>query len=269
MCLGLRTKPLITQQRSFFVVVELPCHDRHGDTDFIGNPLQIAPNADVPIRIGIVGMRNPVAIVIQPLAQDGHIGFHLRPVQVEIIVVLSYRLSGLPLRTADVFLCVVDTPAAHDIFPEKAGTETGDMPVDTIMAQVHSFEFRNGIRDQPACQGRIGCPENADGLTPGLAGNPLVQRNSVFPLIDIRAVESFRSALPPAVLLDVADAATGILPSEGIVVPAPAIDIRCPRDHHRPGALSLRKIDPRQEFESAPARHHLLGIGISVACRDR
>ena len=168
--LDFRTEPFIAQDRTFLVVVELAGHDGHRHVHFPGNPLQVAPDAGIPIGVRIVRMRNPVPVIVQPLAQHGHIRFDLRTVEVEIVVVLPDRLPLLAFRFADRLLGIVDEPSAHDVFPEQAGTEAGDMTVDPVMGQVHALELvRNGIRDDPPGQRRIGTAEDSEGFAPGLA----------------------------------------------------------------------------------------------------
>ena len=94
----LGTEPLKSKQRPFFMVVELAGDDGHGDIYLIGNPLEVSPDARIPIGIRVVGVRNPVAVVIQPPAQDSDIRFNLGTVQIEGIVVLSDRLAGRRFR---------------------------------------------------------------------------------------------------------------------------------------------------------------------------
>ena len=250
------------------MVVELAGDDGHGDIYLIGNPLEVSPDARIPIGIRVVGVRNPVAVVIQPPAQDSDIRFNLGTVQIEGIVVLSDRLAVLAFRAADVFFCIVNDPSAHDIFPKQAGAEAGDVPVDPIVAQIQAFQFRDGIGDQPAGQGRIGCPEDSDGLAPRPVGQPPVQGDAVFPLVDVRAEETFGAAFAPAILLDIADSAAGIFSPQGIVVSAPSEYIRGTCHDHRPGTFSFWEIDPCQEMETIPAGYHFLPVYIGVGCRD-
>ena len=256
-------EPLEAEQGPLLVVVELAGHDGDGDAYLTAGCLEVGPYSGVPVRIGIVGMRDPIAVVLQFLAEDGLVGLDLGPVEVEVIVILADRLSRNPGRTDYVLFGVVDDPSAHNVLAEKAGAEAGDVPVNAVMAQVHSLDLvRERIGHYPARKGGIRRPEDADVAAPGLSVKPLVKGYAVGALVDVGPVESARTALAATVLLDIADAAPRVLARQGIVVAAAPVHVRSPGHDDRMRALPLGEVDPRQEADGVAARNHFLEIGI-------
>ena len=262
-CTNLFRKPLETQQGPLFVMVELPGHDGNRDVHRAAGRLQVRPYSGIPVRIGIVRMRDPVAIVLQSLAEDGLVGLDLGPVEVEIIVVFADRLSRHPGRADDVLLGVVDDPSAHNVLAEKAGAEAGDVPVHAVVAQIHRLDLvRERIGHYPARQGSIRRSEDADIPAPGLCVEPLVQGYAVGAFVDIGPVESARTALATAVLLNVADAATRVFARQRIVVATAAVHVRGPGHDNRVRTLALGEVYPRKQTHGITSGNHLLEIGI-------
>ena len=97
------------------------------------------------------------------------------------------------------------------------------------------------------------------------ASQPFVERDSVGPLVNVGREETLGAALAPAVLLDVAYPAPGVLPSRFYVVTG-SPDVGRSGDHHGERAIALREIYPREQAYAVLARrHHLLEIYILPA----
>ena len=256
-------KTFESEQGPFFVMVELAGYDGDGDLAIAAGLFQVSPNACVPIGIKVVGMGDPVAVILQFLAQDRLVSLDLGTVQVEIIIIFPDRLSFLPGGTDDGFLRIVDRPAAHDVLAEQPGPETGDVPVHSVVAQIHGLDLlRNHICHQPACQGRVRRAEDADFSAPFLSFQPSVQGDPVGPLVHIRTIEALRTALPAAVLLDISDTSACILASQRVVVAPAAKDVGRAGHDDRMRSRPLREVDPGQKVDTVAALDHFFIVRI-------
>ena len=117
-------------------MVELSGDDGDGHIDQCRDALQVSPNTTVPIRISIIGMSNPIPVVIKSLPEHVHVCFDLGTVEIEVVIVLARTLPVLSFGVYDVLFCIINYPAAHYVLAEQTRAITGNLPVDTVMAKV-------------------------------------------------------------------------------------------------------------------------------------
>ena len=189
--LHLRPEPLVAQHRPLLVVVELPRDYRERHVDHIGDALEVGPHARIPVGVGVVGVGDPVAVVLELLPEYVHVRLDLGAVEIESVVILARGLAGLPLRLHYVLLGVVDGPAGHDVLPEEAAAEAGDVPVHPVVAQIHALDLVGyRIAHEPSGQRGVGRAENAYVAAPRLLREPLVECDAVGPFVHVRREEA-------------------------------------------------------------------------------